>query len=416
MARTPLFSIICLPSPGAAHYSPKTLGQSSPEIKIRGALKRWKKLVTRVKVLWDQVREKEPGPDYDSGMRNGLSLDPIYSRHEGHCEISKDTIVQDASNWLRTKYNMDTPKTTWGWSRWLHTHEYHRARLADLICPRTMNEAESMKNRKVFYKNIMKLSQSTRVTALLVDGKIVTDPQGLEKATVAKVEKLVACEEYSKVPLRKALQNLTKMSAAATTVVARLRARHLDDGQRSKIIENNKPLKELKKWFKANHSVATPGSFTGWVEWLSTDVDLIKRELISELGPDPGAEPLEMREEDHEIKEALSDMILMSDPTLSEIREAVTDMNGQSQAGELPPSILKVAALYGWDRQQERDRDPKANGPQPKPEKEKPREVLLLLQRIIKMAIKGKDLPSREKMTVTTNIPKKEGQVNDQYR
>jgi hypothetical protein len=256
----------------------------------------------------------------------------------------------------------------------------------------------------------MSLSQSTRVSSLLVNGKIVTDPKGLEKAAIDKIQSLAECEEHSRVPLNRALRVLDKLTGLVEKVSARLQSRHLSDTQRSEIIRSNTTLNELKTWIKDNHSIETPNTFEEWSRWLLEEKETIREHLTRELGrADEQAEP-ESDDRDPRITKALGDEILMRDPTNAEIKEAVTAINGQSQAGSLPPAILKAVTLHTWNEPGIKDQEAEVDK---KSAIKKPKAALALLKRIVRMAIRGKNLPRGEKITVTTNIPKKEGQVNN---
>ena len=385
-------------------WAARTLGRitirnkEGRKCRIRTAMRKWKTLKDRVKVL---LREKEESMDVE--VHETLTSPPPRAR-----TICADSQVVERIKWMHEKHGIILPSEDHHWKKWLETNDYHRASYAEIINPRTMTETESMKNRAAFYKDIMKIGQSTTVTSLTVNGKIISDPWSLEKATLDKVHTLADCDEHSEAPLRLALQSLERMYTTAKDVLTKAMKNHQIQDHRDKAIKAHKPLQELTRWFKDNLSIQTPNTCREWTHWLQDEKQTVEENLRRRLGPENDGN--DKQEEERKVEEGLDDDTLMMDPTMAEIKEAVTDLNGQSQAGALPPAILKVVALQEWeipDPTEPSDKDTKNTI------RKKPREVLSLLRKIVTMAIKIKNLPSNEKITVTTNIPKMEGQVND---
>ena len=94
----------------------------------------------------------------------------------------EDPKIENEGKWIQVKYGLPMPKTQNEWELWLTRKDDHRTTFQERR--RTVHSTDwwATRNRKAFYKLTLKDFESTKISSILTkEGKIITDPRGIER-------------------------------------------------------------------------------------------------------------------------------------------------------------------------------------------------------------------------------------------
>ena len=101
------------------------------------------------------------------------------------------------ADWLGVKYGIETPTTLGGWDVWLMEEERHETEFRKRRTNIHTTDWWATRNRKAFYKLVMKDFESTRISSLMTTtGRIVTDPVSIEGELLSFIHALGDCDEH----------------------------------------------------------------------------------------------------------------------------------------------------------------------------------------------------------------------------
>ena len=358
--------------------------------KLDLALRYWKKLAHQVKSQIDLMNRDATGINETMRLNKWLK---------------KDQTTKHLIDWFSKVHKLVFPSDFKGWKTWLDTHEYHRNELANIIIPKRLSEAESLKNRKFFYQDVLKVCQSSRISSLLIDGEVIDDDLQIEAQQINYLRKTVRTEIPQEISHFRKKNKWNTMMRRIENIMAQADTKEWSENRTATEIDRDVELIDATEWFRIKLELQTPTKPSEWKTWLNNrdekELELCGnhddcRQTFNDQDKPKSILTKHIPKPTKKAMEALKDDEIMKPPTTKEIKELISLSNGKSAGTNLPPGLLK--AVMSQYKTEEKMVTPKR--------------TLKLLKHIITLALQSKDIPKSEKDSIITIIPKTVGQIS----